>query len=683
MKLHLAPLVLWGCVPPGPTHCDELSELRGQLVCSQSVDTEALWQALTVPGAGVDREREGKYLVPGEPGSPVDALVVNANVYPLHSTFLADVYGSSFPNMSQLRYSNMVADPDDDTFFAGDLLGHLDHAGERWFGFTVWDNSTAASATVSWEEVADVYTQLSGVFTLDDLAFVPNSAHQQAAVLTWPDGFPIRADDPFVRYEAYTPGVGYGTIRRYATSELAQATFDGAYGSRDILVLDEAPFDVERVVSGVVTGSRQGVLSHVNVRSAARGTPNCFVQDALETFSAWDDRLVRLTCSEDRWEIAAASLEEAMAWWEDLQPTPADIVPADLSDGPIVDLLDLPTDSPADRTAAVARFGSKGAQLGVLYQRIPADLQLKGVVVPMAHYDRFMATAGWEHDLGDGPAWVSFATTLDAWLVDPVFLSDAAERRGSLAALDDAIRSSAVDPELLDELAAAIRATWGDDTTTVRFRSSSNAEDALSFSGAGLYASTSACLADQLDADDAGPSRCDPDQPDERTLERALLKVWASLWSMRAYEERAWYGIDPHEIAMGVLVNTRSKDEQVNAVAFTGSPTDADDRYLVNAQIGTHDVVSPDPGIVPEVARLTVQEGVVARIERLQGSSLSTAHVLSDDQLQRLGAALGEIDAVMPLDTTPAVGSTVLWDTEWKVLDDGRLIVKQVRPFLR
>ncbi len=113
----------------------------------------------------------------------------------------------------------------------------------------------------------------------------------------------------------------------------------------------------------------------------------------------------------------------------------------------------------------------------------------------------------------------------------------------------------------------------------VRLRSSSNAEDGLAFSGAGLYESASACLADSTDADGDGPSRCDPDKDDERTVEDALRTVWASLWSEGAWEERAWYGIDPLDVAMGVLVNEQSEDEEANIVAFTGTPTAADARW--------------------------------------------------------------------------------------------------------
>ena len=277
---------------------------------------------------------------------------------------------------------------------------------------------------------------------------------------------------------------------------------------------------------------------------------------------------------------------------------------------------------------------------------------------------------------------LSFSETLERWLADPDFLADGAVRADRLAALRDAMAAAPVDPAVLDALAEAIEGTWGGDTTMIRLRSSSNAEDGLEFSGAGLYDSFSACLADDRDGDDEGPSACDPDKDSEHTVEDALRAVWASLWYVGAYEERDWYGIDQGEVAMAVLAVTQSEEERANMVAFTGNPTRDDPAWLIEAQVGDLDVVASDPGVWPETDLLTVEEGEVTEIERA-GTSSETDQVLTDSQLSDLGSALWDVDVAFPNDYgTPASG-TLMWDTEWKVLGDGRLIVKQIRPFLR
>jgi hypothetical protein len=220
----------------------------------------------------------------------------------------------------------------------------------------------------------------------------------------------------------------------------------------------------------------------------------------------------------------------------------------------------------------------------------------------------------------------------------------------------------------------------------LRFRSSSNAEDAIAFSGAGLYDSFSGCLADDLDGEVNGPSRCDAFEKSEKTVTRALARVWASLWNAEAYDEREWYGIDHQRAAMAVLVDPRAKGELANIVAFSGNPTTpGDDRYLVNAQAGELDVVLPIPGVFPEETLLDVADGAVTGIHRRRGSSQVPAgtYVLQDAQLQEIGGVLWQIVQAFPVDGTIPSGATLLLDTEWKILSDGKLVVKQVRPYLR
>ena len=151
----------------------------------------------------------------------------------------------------------------------------------------------------------------------------------------------------------------------------------------------------------------------------------------------------------------------------------------------------------------------------------------------------------------------------------------------------------------------------------VRFRSSSNVEDALEFNGAGLYESTSVCAADTLDPEILESSYCDPTRENERTIERALKKVWASLWTHRAFEERAYFQIPQESAAMGILVNRAFLDETANGVAFTGNPQNSRDRrYVITVQRGEESVVSPEPGVTAERDLLEVVDGQVLEIVR-------------------------------------------------------------------
>jgi phosphoenolpyruvate synthase/pyruvate phosphate dikinase len=288
-------------------------------------------------------------------------------------------------------------------------------------------------------------------------------------------------------------------------------------------------------------------------------------------------------------------------------------------------------------------------------------------------------------DLGEGEAPYTYQETLEAWWEDEEFNSDAAVRKEKLEALQEAMDDGEVSAELMVLLEERLMEVFGDATIMTRYRSSSNAEDSLFFSGAGLYNSQSGCLAASLDDDDEGPSLCDPDQENERTLERAIRNVWEETWNKGAWDERAWFGIDPSKVAMGILVIDRAKDEQANIVGFSGNSTSYGDmRYLLNAQEGETEVVSSDPGVVPERILLTMSEsGEVSKISRLSGSTeTKDGIVLTEEEVTEMGEALFTIASLFPLDYEVPEGGYVIWDTEWKITSEGQLKVKQIRPFL-
>lgn len=665
------------------TVCAEAEARLGMRVCVHAVDAAA-WTEVALAVDLVDQVRTSKYLAPARADARLPALVMDVHAYELHYQFLIKAFPELFAGLSPEGYDGLISDPAGREFFAGPITEYRTADDGRVFGFVAWDPQTDLASTVTCEQFKSLHAMLSEVVTAGPLAAVP-TGDLQREVLAGCD-VPQYDATAAVEYEPYTVAAGFGTIRRYTPTEFAAATGAAAYGFQDILVLDEAPLDVERVISGAVTGGRQAELSHLNVRSAARGTPNCYLRDAYTRLAEWDGQLVRLACGEHELEIRAATPEEAQAWWDDLRPEPVDLPAPDLEWPELTPLLELPTATADERALGVRRYGAKGRNLAALYQRIDGSLQIPGFLIPFRYHDEFMRAQGWEVDLGDGPEWLTFAETVDRLLADPAFRSDPALRRVRLAQFYEAMRDGVCDPELVLAVHEQLLATFGADTVMARFRSSSNAEDALGFSGAGLYESTNGCPADDLDADGGGPSRCDPNEPEERGVCRALKKVWASLWLVRAFEEREWYAMDHSLAAMGVLVDERFADERANMVVFTGDPNIAgDQRFLVNAQVGDSEVVSPDPGTWPERARLTLVDGAVTEIDRVEGSSElpEGEHVVSDAQLQELGAQLWEIREVFPIDEAPPQDSVLLLDTEWKIRPDQSLMIKQIRPYLR
>ena len=669
-----------GGAQPDCALCAEAEARLGYRACVCRITDVELWSSLVLRLGSPFELSATKYTLPARDDARLPGVFMDANAFTLHYDFLHESFPDRFGDLDTREYLTLIQDPEAREFYAGSISDYPLGGAAVLYGFTIWDDPGDAATTITCAEVEEAYAMLDSLVDLLPLAFVPSSSNQRDML----EGCDVPSYDPDagLDYAAYTAGVGYGTLRRYTLSGLAAATEAHDFGWQDILVLDQAPADVEAIVSGAVTGTPQGALSHLNVRSAARGTPNCYVADAYRLFEGWQDELVRLECAEGTFSVLPATLEEAQAFWDTLRPAPLAIPAPDPDWSSSVGLLELPTESAAARRAAVSRYGAKGANLATLYQRLDARYQLPGFLIPMRPYLDFIQGEEWTVDLGDGAAPHSFAETLDAWLDDPTFRTDGASRRARLAELRAAMRVAPVDVASLVE---PIQDAFGTFDRMLRFRSSSNAEDSLEFSGAGLYDSVSGCLADDLDGDEEGPSRCDPSESREHTAAEALARVWASLWNAAAYEEREWYGIDHRRAAMAVLVDPRIDDELANVVAFTGNPTvSTDDRYLVNAQVGDLDVVSSDPGVYPEQELLTVTEGTVTAVDRMQGSSELPAGewVLDDQRLEELGALLWELAGVYPVDGVVPEGATVLLDTEWKILSDGSLVIKQVRPFL-
>lgn len=665
-------------LPAATGPCADRSLAAGELLCVHEVIDAATWGAVSVPTAGLDMVRATKFIAPvsGEAALPLTFQV--ASRHASHVDFLGDVFPELFPALGVDEYASLTLDPSTRSYVAGTLAEHLTLDGATVYSFTVWEDADPDTAEIDASTLSAVATRIAEAFTLADVTFMPTSDPQRAAAEA--NALSVYEADASLAYEVYAPGVTYGVVRHVPADALS-AVLAGDLSFQDLLVLDQAPVDLTKPIAGAVVGTRQGELSHLAVRSANRGTPYCYRRDAADVLAAWEGTLVRLECRASALVVRAASVEEADAWWQDVRPEPVPIPAVDAAWTDSVRLTDIPVDSADARRAALARYGGKGARLALLYQRVDTSLQLDGFALPFHWYERFVDENTWTPP--DTGAEESFRDSLARWLDDPGFTSDPTVRGSRLKALRDAMRQGTVPDGFLDDVTDRVREVWGRDDVMIRLRSSSNAEDDLRFSGAGLYDSESACLADSLAEPQPVDSLCDDDSG-SRTIERAALRVWASLWTDAAYDERAWFGVDQSAVSMALAVNTRSEDERANFVAFSGNPSRAGDgRVVINAQLGEGSAVSPAPGEVLE--KTIVDLDATPVVSRVRASNLVPAGtwVVSDAHAQRVGQVLRDLETSFEIDQAAPPDTTILLDTEWKVLVDGRLILKQARPFLR
>ncbi len=644
------------------------------------------------------RSRDGarrfvKFLLPAreDDASLLPTTFQDTATYELHQDFLSRVFPDRFPLLDGATYTDLVGRRATRDYFAGSIAFFVTRDGPIW-GFDVFADFSSPLERLLPGEVADIRTRLARAFPLEPLVYAPRSAAAIEAASEWSDpGFPVWLEGgaSASSFEAYTRGVGFGRIRVLGPVELEQANATGDLSFQDVLVLRRAPRDLEGIVGAVITAELQGELSHLAVRTARRGTPNAFLAGAVESLGPLEGTLVRVEVGRGGVDVRPATIEEATAFWESAGPRLGELPEVDADFSTVLSLDDIAAMAATESAeVAAARFGGKATNMALLRSVLVGPREPyrpDGFAIPVRRFLEFMATNTILSALDPARA-VSYQEYIDELFADGRFRTDSRFRFETLAALrEHATTRGEVSADLVRGLALRVARVFGTTTDRMRFRSSSTAEDSLEFTGAGLHDSTSACAADDLDADDGGPSRCDATRSDERGIARALRVVWASHWTFRAVEERTFFGISPDRAAMGVLVTRAFVDERANGVAFTGNPSRLlDRRHVVVAQVGERPVVSPEPGTLPEKSLLEVDGGVVVGIERVRGSTLLPpgVRVLPDARLEELGALLAFLDAAYPIDAPGLRREQILLDVEFKVDREDRLAIKQVRPFV-
>ncbi len=629
-------------------------------------------------------DRITKFLLPASDDPDLlPALFQNVQIYRFHFEFLSLVFPDRFPGLTFEEYLLLVERRAAREYYAGTVTRYIG-PGPVSYGFTIFTDGLDPDELLEPEEMLEIYQRLRAIFTPRPLEYAPQRVAAILKAQTWENpGFPIRFASSRREVIGYSLATNYGRVRILTLGELAATQDAGELDWQTIVVVDEAPPDIEGVVAGVITGSEQGDLSHLAIRLARRGVPNVFVSDARNAFQGLDGEMVRLAVESGGYTVHEATLEEAEAWWVAHRPSVPPIPEVDASYDDFDGLTEMDVENAARR--AIARFGGKASNLAILYRHLPSAHRVPGFAIPFSYYLEFMRSNTIPR-LDDPSTEDSYEKHIHDLLEDPRFRADGAFRRSALDRLRDHARQHGVVPEeLLGGIRERLLEVFGDPAPKVRFRSSSNAEDSLEFSGAGLYDSTSVCMADELDGDDQGPSRCDDSKGKERTIRRGLRKVWMSLWNVRAFEERDYFQIAHRRAAMAVLVTLAFPDEDSNGVAFTGNPSNREDRnFVVNVQLGDESVVAP--GVGQAEKDLLVMDGErVARAILVRPSSLAVPEqrVLSEAQLSLLGTTMAQVEGPFRshFDLGGHSEQNVLVDFEFK-FQDGELLIKQARLFL-
>ncbi len=580
------------------------------------------------------------------------------------------------------------------------------------------------------EELKRAYQELSTHFKAGQLFFFRSNASQSDDLISCENPpFPLSADDCGAggikaEFIPYNLGVGYGRVRMFNTlNDYELYLKNNRITWQDILVFGEPPLDIEAPFAGsVTTTSQQRDLTHLTLRAARRNVPNAYAKNALEIFKPYDGQLVKITVGETDYTVVAANLTEAEAWWNSKRPKIKPPLPID----PLYKNLDRLTEINDAPEVWFSRFGGKVSNLAKLYRFLDPKYQIEAFAIPYYYFLSFMKTNVLKEDFFNSFSHIdSVQPPISFWeyaqhlTSDEHFQNDSKFRNDVLNDFYHYGRDYGVvvDSDLALSLETRIKSLWHSDergyysdidntqkSVRVRFRSSSNMEDGVEFNGAGLYESTTVCLPDQLDADELGPSICDAEDKKERTIERALKKVWMSLYLPRAWDEREYYQLSQNKAVMAILVDTGNPDELANGVALTGDPltpqpinnlhNDYRKYYVINVQKGDLSVVDPPFGVVAETDLISVYPNkdfnLIENISKINNSSEigPEENVLREYEYEELAKVMLQVEnefynpkSEVYLNVFPYPQNRVIFDLEFKFTRKG-LIFKQVRPYL-
>ena len=179
---------------------------------------------------------------------------------------------------------------------------------------------------------------------------------------------------------------------------------------------------------------------------------------------------------------------------------------------------------------------------------------------------------------------------------------------------------------------------------TMRFRTSTNAEDQEDFLCAGCYDSHTG---DPTNWDYNRPE-CKPTTNSGCSVLQAIRKTWSGVWYFRTFEERSYNSIDQKKIGMALLVHHNFPNETANGVAVTANIFDSsglEPAFYINVQNGGDaEVVAPPPGVFSdEILYFYSYDGMP--ITYLAHSNLipEGKTVLTELQVRALGTALNAI----------------------------------------
>jgi hypothetical protein len=557
---------------------------------------------------------------------------INSKLFQFHKDFVNATYLSL--ERGRAFYENNYQSPNR-RFILGTIA--YQPASEK-FTFESWEGDKLTAALLS-----EGYKALTATF-FAPLAFKPNSTNQEkVAAETFVPVLTLAGLSEDRDYQPLNPGVGIGQLRI-----LDRVTPETVIDRNQIIIFKEPPVQLTPL-SGIITTSFASPLSHVNLLAKSWGIPNARIKNADRIFKHLEGKYVRLEVGEHDYKLEPADPKEVGERNRQWIKRADRVTPhADLA-------YDRLTDLKAQRARDSVRFGAKSANLGeMINAHSSLVLVPPGFTIPFHFYREFIQANGLEERIAS-------AVEEDRFVHDPVY------RKQKLAEVRDWIKSGRHQESFVDAVLTKAHREFG--ARGLFVRSSTNAEDLPSFSGAGLYTTV-------------------PNVRTDQQLLEAIKTVWASVWNYEAYEARESFGMNHFAVYPAVLIQ-EGIDADSAGVAITTDPFDPANKNAVylNAKRGLGIKVVEGKRVAEQVL-FKPQTGTIQVLTRSNEDAMLVFDerggvkeigiqpkraVLTDPMVRGLAKAALRIKRIFG-------GSDQ--DIEW-VYKQGRLFIVQSRPYVR
>jgi phosphoenolpyruvate synthase/pyruvate phosphate dikinase len=271
------------------------------------------------------------------------------------------------------------------------------------------------------------------------------------------------------------------------------------------------------------------------------------------------------------------------------------------------------------------KVGSKAANYAELAKALNTNERTvvrPGYAIPFFYYQQFID--------GNPDINAAIAKVLKDPLMDKIAKVEYREQK--LKVIRDMImaETSIVDEKFLNNLITTFDQVKTSDGLPhkMKLRSSTNSEDLPNFNGAGLYDSAS-----------YKPAKDGKEKSVEKkmkNLKETLKLVWASVWGLRAYDERAYFQIPHADVKMAMQVNPSFGNELVDGVVVTKNIAN-DSRYpgaavYIESQRGDkYNATKPEAGTRPTKTLVLYDEAQPLNTELYKVVTLQKSNVADDD----------------------------------------------------